>query len=918
MRRRFVPGVPRRFNIPQVEPLEGRRLLHALPDGTEAELSVRVNFQPSRAAVPPGYVVDAGLVFADRGGGLAYGWDFDNASARDRNSAASPDQRYDTLTHTQLYGVRTWELAVPNGDYDVRIVAGDPAAQDGVYSFSAEGVVVAAGRPTAAARWVDGTRTVSVADGRLTVSNSAGSINNKLAFLEVRSVHAASTLTTVTVAASDATAAEAGADTGTFLLARSGPTTSALTVAYSVGGTATAGADYQALSGSVTIPAGAASAAVIVRPLADAVAEGTETVALTLVGGTGYAVGAPAAAQVSISDAAAPAPAGVAAWSTHAPAPVARFEANNAVVAGKIYVFGGYDKNILGMARSDVYDPAADRWARIADLPQPVTHAGVATDGQYVYLAGGFVGERSYEVTAAVWRYDTRANAWAAAAPLPAARSAGGLVRLGRQLHFFGGAGLRLQQDFADHWVLDLDAAPGTPGAAWRPLTPLPVARNHFGYAAVNNRIYCIGGQFLENEKSGNVALVHAYNPSTNQWSAVASLPFPLSHTHTTTVVIKGRIVTVGGKTNDPVFPKTVADVLSYDRARNVWVALPSLPDVRQAPAAQVVRNRLYVTTGTPTGVRPQTTTWSRQMTNVWDAGAAMPLALGETAGGIIGKRLYLVGEGADATLAYDLSTGKWMDPAALARRPFVGHHHAAEVVGGKLYLFGGLRGSAEGKVQIYDPAANRWTLGAPMPFAAGSSASALIGGKVYVAGGIVGLATTGRAVVYNPKANSWAEVAPMPKGRNHAAAATDGKRLFVFGGRGPGSGDSNTVANGFDTVQVYDPATNTWVSSDDPGSTIRPLPQARGGMGKAVYSNGEFYVFGGETLTGAGATAAGVYHRVDVYHVTKNTWRLGPPVPTARHGIFPLLFAGRVYVAGGGVRAGASASGVLEILNLA
>jgi hypothetical protein len=38
--------------------------------------------------------------------------------------------------------------------------------------------------------------------------------------------------------------------------------------------------------------------------------------------------------------------------------------------------------------------------------------------------------------------------------------------------------------------------------------------------------------------------------------------------------------------------------------------------------------------------------------------------------------------------------------------------------------------------------------------------------------------------------------------------------------------------------------------------------------------------------------------------------------MPTARHGIFPLQIADRIYVAGGGTKAGFSASNVLEVLN--
>jgi N-acetylneuraminic acid mutarotase len=278
---------------------------------------------------------------------------------------------------------------------------------------------------------------------------------------------------------------------------------------------------------------------------------------------------------------------------------------------------------------------------------------------------------------------------------------------------------------------------------------------------------------------------------------------------------------------------------------------------------------------------------------------------------------MYLVGSGSGATLSYDFAQGSWSTAAALAQRPYRGSSHAAEVVNGKLYLFGGVGGGSEGRVQIYDPATNGWSLGAAMPFAAGACSSGVIAGKVYVAGGVVGSATTGRAARYNPATNTWAEVAPMPQPRNHATSATDGRRLFVFGGRGPGSGDGGGLANGFDTVQVYDPYRNLWSSSAAPGSSLRPLPQARGDAGKAVYFKGEFYVLGGETVSGAGASAAGVYSRVDVYNPFTNTWRLAAPMPTARHGLFPLLYAGRIYAAAGGTRAGSSTSAVLEVLNL-
>ncbi len=72
-----------------------------------------------------------------------------------------------------------------NGSYTVHLVAGDPKSGKGSYQVSVEGVLTVSGVPTSSSRWVEGTRTVTVADGRLTISNAAGASGNKLCFLEL-------------------------------------------------------------------------------------------------------------------------------------------------------------------------------------------------------------------------------------------------------------------------------------------------------------------------------------------------------------------------------------------------------------------------------------------------------------------------------------------------------------------------------------------------------------------------------------------------------------------------------------------------------------------------------------------------------------------------------------------------------------
>lgn len=89
-------------------------------------------------------------------------------------------------------------------------------------------------------------------------------------------------LPSISLAALDSTAGEPGSDSGSFRIARTGVTTAPLRVDYTAAGTAVNAADYNAISNFIVIPAGSLSANVVVTPRDDLVAEGTETVAISL------------------------------------------------------------------------------------------------------------------------------------------------------------------------------------------------------------------------------------------------------------------------------------------------------------------------------------------------------------------------------------------------------------------------------------------------------------------------------------------------------------------------------------------------------------------------------------------------------------------------------------------------------------
>lgn len=269
-----------------------------------------------------------------------------------------------------------------------------------------------------------------------------------------------------------------------------------------------------------------------------------------------------------------------------------------------------------------------------------------------------------------------------------------------------------------------------------------------------------------------------------------------------------------------------------------------------------------------------------------WSQLQSAPGAMGEVGAAVLNDVLYVFGHPDAQVNAFDLVAGRWRALNATAPRLFGGDHHTVQTFGGKLYVFGGLRGGSEGKTQIYDPSANRWSAGPDMPWAAGACSSARVGDRFIVFGGLINQESqsVGNCGVFDPVLARWSDCARLVFPHNHMAGGTDGASVFAFGGRGGGSR--------LDNVQRFDVAGNKWTSL-----AAAPVPDGgRAGMGAAPFVNGEFYVMGGE-----GGTTSQFHDRVDIFNPTTNTWRAGPPLPQKRHGIAPIAYNGTIYVACGG-----------------
>ncbi len=89
---------------------------------------------------------------------------------------------------------------------------------------------------------------------------------------------------------------------GTFQINLNRTYAADLTVYYTVGGSATSGTDYNALAGSVVIPAGQTTGTITVTPIDDQIFDPNETIAVTLQDGSNYDLGSSTSASIILGD----------------------------------------------------------------------------------------------------------------------------------------------------------------------------------------------------------------------------------------------------------------------------------------------------------------------------------------------------------------------------------------------------------------------------------------------------------------------------------------------------------------------------------------------------------------------------------------------------------------------------------------
>jgi N-acetylneuraminic acid mutarotase len=252
-------------------------------------------------------------------------------------------------------------------------------------------------------------------------------------------------------------------------------------------------------------------------------------------------------------------------WTKKAPMPRPAHHAALAAVNGKIYVFGGF------VAPATTAIPVGAAWEPIADA----------------------------------WEFNPATDAWKPLAPLPGKRGSAIAGEVGSKIYVIGGATtMEGSKDpfftaFGPARVLGTNQVYDPATNKWESRNPMSVPRNHAYSGVVNGKIYVIGGRtghgFILSATNTNV--VEEYDPASNMWS-IPKERMPTARSGGASGSDGRRIYVAGGEVTTTALVGAYRAVEAYEPATNSWTTLPSMPMPRHGVAGAVIGNRFHLVSG--------------------------------------------------------------------------------------------------------------------------------------------------------------------------------------------------------------------------------------------------------------------------------------------------------------------------------
>ncbi len=284
-----------------------------------------------------------------------------------------------------------------------------------------------------------------------------------------------------------------------------------------------------------------------------------------------------------------------ASWdTTKAPMPIARQGHASFVHNGKIFIIGGFSRELNGhfvyYNELDIYDPETDSW----DTSRTTTHIQRAhlntceVEGK-IYVMGGIVfddNEHMY-IYLSVDVYDPSIETWQSRANYPG-KTMGHTCQIDGIIYVIGGVD-------EDYNPLTNAYKYDTRKDVWSRIGDLQIARFAHAVLSLDGKVYAIGG--INNNamiSSGlGITSVEIYDPETDRWSEGTELPFELCDL-TNQFVYNGEIYIIGGRKNlIPTIAKK--SMLKYNPLTDMWTEFGSLPKGRTAHTMEVVNDKIFL-----------------------------------------------------------------------------------------------------------------------------------------------------------------------------------------------------------------------------------------------------------------------------------------------------------------------------------
>jgi N-acetylneuraminic acid mutarotase len=272
-------------------------------------------------------------------------------------------------------------------------------------------------------------------------------------------------------------------------------------------------------------------------------------------------------------------------------------------------------------------------WRPRSSFPKAVEAPAVATDGHYVYSAGGLVAGSS---SSGFYRYEVRGDSWTTLPSLP----------------------------------VGLDSARGA-------------------YAGNTKSFYVFGGK----NNSNVLATTYRYNPGSNTWTTAAAMPAPRYLPNVAYHSGNGKIYVIGGIDSSS---NETNQTWEYDPVTDAWDTTRAAGPVPLAGSGTTIVGRfIYLVGSWNGGVGSSLHNRYDILNNTWVGLAPAPVSVFNPAAAAVGGRTYLMGcppAPFRSTYLYDLGSNSWAT-GPLATLP---HALAAEVaVTGRIIIIGGTDGSA-------------------------------------------------------------------------------------------------------------------------------------------------------------------------------------------------------------------------------